>query len=440
MDKAVKHTAPPVGEESPDLEALLKAGSFQQRLEQARIRREQALAESGRDPEKELSGLTKPWERADYARAEKQVLPRLQPRPSAKNGPRLKGPFDGPSVTAAPEIKLVAVPVVKEVEVAPPVASTPATSGFPIMRSMFGFGLGLSLGAAIAWSFGQFGQQPTVQSPSVVEAPAMTSQSASATDASEVAAAVPAAEPAGVDEAVQLAAVSDPQTPFTTPELVTSNEAAESAPSLPVTPVFRPFVAAEPIPSPLGLLPTEAADLPDIEAVSSANASSSAPMMLASVVAPDQPLPAQSLPPVMSIPGVEVHVFVPTSGTELDTKALAEEVSNAGFQVTGPASVPYTIKKTHVRYYHAEDADAAKALAKKMGTNARDFTGKDAPPPVGHLELWLAGIEPVAQAPAPVKTTKKAKAPPAEAKAPLAPMPEDVQMQILRDRILSQLN
>ena len=98
----MKHTAPPVGEESPDLEALLKAGSFQQRLEQARIRREQALAESGRDPEKELSGLTNPWERADYARAEKQVLPRLQPRPSAKNGPRLKGPFDGPSVTAAP--------------------------------------------------------------------------------------------------------------------------------------------------------------------------------------------------------------------------------------------------------------------------------------------------------------------------------------------------
>ena len=60
MDRAVKHTAPPTGEESPDLEALLKAGSFQQRLEQARIRGEQALAESGRDPEKELSGLSKP--------------------------------------------------------------------------------------------------------------------------------------------------------------------------------------------------------------------------------------------------------------------------------------------------------------------------------------------------------------------------------------------
>lgn len=441
MDKAVKHTAPPVGDESPDLEALLKAGSFQQRLELARIRREKALAESGRDPEKELSGLTKPWERADYTQPDKLAAPRVSPRPVAKNGPRLKGPFDGPAGLALPLSDAVLAPrAITAAEVAP-VSAPKAATGFPIVRTMFGFGLGVSLGAALAWSYGQFGQQAPAQPTPIVQAVATAPTFDTAPSSTTAAAAMTEPATPTLDSPVQIAAANDQLTRLVVPVLAGSSVAPEGAPMVPDDPAPMP-IAADDAPATVLIAPDAGGvDFPTINDGPQTVLSSDAPLKLAVATPADQALPAQPLPTAAIVQGISVHIFVPTSGTKLDSKALATEIGAAGYKIAETAPVSFTVKKTHVRFYHSDDEVAAESLAKTLGATARDFTGQASPPPDGHIEIWLAGMESVAETPAaaPVKTSKKVKQA-TPAKPALAPMPEDVQMQILRDRILSQLN
>ena len=50
-----------------------------------------------------------------------------------------------------------------------------------------------------------------------------------------------------------------------------------------------------------------------------------------------------------------------------------------------------TIGDTHLRYYHAEDAAAADALAAEIGASARDFTSYTPRPDPGLIEVWVAG-------------------------------------------------
>ena len=50
-----------------------------------------------------------------------------------------------------------------------------------------------------------------------------------------------------------------------------------------------------------------------------------------------------------------------------------------------------TIRSTHIRYFHAEDAALAKTAAAALGAQARDFTSYSPAPPVGQLEIWIAG-------------------------------------------------
>lgn len=52
---------------------------------------------------------------------------------------------------------------------------------------------------------------------------------------------------------------------------------------------------------------------------------------------------------------------------------------------------PFAISETHVRYFHAQDRNAAEALAERLDCAARDLTHFQPSPEDGYLELWLSG-------------------------------------------------
>lgn len=113
---------------------------------------------------------------------------------------------------------------------------------------------------------------------------------------------------------------------------------------------------------------------------------------------------------------------------------LAASLTQAGYRVTETAAVDAAITKTQVRFYHAADADAAAALAKKIDGPARDFTTFDPLPPAGTIEVWIA-----AKAPPPPPAPKKKK-PAKIAKAAPPPGPSEAQqLQALRDKLLKEL-
>jgi hypothetical protein len=68
----------------------------------------------------------------------------------------------------------------------------------------------------------------------------------------------------------------------------------------------------------------------------------------------------------------------------------AARLSKTGWQ-TVETTTPYTIRETHVRYYHPQDRAAAEQLAMLLETTARDFTSFRPSPDAGYLEVWLGG-------------------------------------------------
>lgn len=82
---------------------------------------------------------------------------------------------------------------------------------------------------------------------------------------------------------------------------------------------------------------------------------------------------------------------VPASARDEAVSALRE----FGWPAGEPRISPFTISKTHVRFYHPEDRAAAEDLAAMFSAEARDFTDYAQPPERGMLELWLAGRAPV---------------------------------------------
>ena len=115
-------------------------------------------------------------------------------------------------------------------------------------------------------------------------------------------------------------------------------------------------------------------------------------------------LRAPDLPgkPAAAYPGVVVLVHAPEKPADLDLSMAGTLVGTAGFPIGRAVTVPFTVSATNVRYYHAEDAAAAAAIAKLVNGEARDFThsGSTAGP----------GSVGTAKAAAKSKSAKKAKA------------------------------
>ena len=135
-------------------------------------------------------------------------------------------------------------------------------------------------------------------------------------------------------------------------------------------------------------------------------------------------LRAPDLPgkPAAAYPGVVVLVHAPEKPADLDLSMAGTLVGTAGFPIGRAVTVPFTVSATNVRYYHAEDAAAAAAIAKLVNGEARDFTHSGSTAGPGSVEVYLAGtpsgggaaVGPgsggTAKAAAKSKSAKKAKA------------------------------
>lgn len=101
------------------------------------------------------------------------------------------------------------------------------------------------------------------------------------------------------------------------------------------------------------------------------------------------PPPAE---PVVADPAAfRVRVNAPASAPAAEVDAIGATLAGAGFPGLQAQRVGFTVSRTHLRYYNAEDAAAAQAIGARLGAEARDFTGYRPKPPVGTIEVWIAG-------------------------------------------------
>ncbi len=86
-----------------------------------------------------------------------------------------------------------------------------------------------------------------------------------------------------------------------------------------------------------------------------------------------------------------VRVQAPPSLSEESLKAFSLVLEETGYPVRSPKRVGFRVSKSHIRFYHAQDAEAAQKLADAIEGPARDFTDYSPRPPVGYIEVWLKG-------------------------------------------------
>lgn len=157
---------------------------------------------------------------------------------------------------------------------------------------------------------------------------------------------------------------------------------------------------------------------------------------------PPEPAPAAPVAPVIL---ATISVFAPASLEDSALASVESDLSAAGHPAGRTTRVDFTVSATHVRYYHAEDAALARAVAADMGGRARDFTTSDSNSPPGTIELWLAGTSASTPKPAPPvkahRAPKKtaAKAPAAAPKPAPPPMTKAQQVEALRSSLIERL-
>ncbi|QJF51141.1 hypothetical protein [Roseobacter ponti] len=128
--------------------------------------------------------------------------------------------------------------------------------------------------------------------------------------------------------------------------------------------------------------------------------------------------------------------FAPDSVSDSSVEESLARLSETGFPLGALNRVSFRVSKTHVRYYHPDDAEVARAIATEFGGPARDFTNISGTAPIGRVELWMTGDS--GRTAAPVQrprqaTTKRAQ--PAPSAAELRAAAE----QRLRNRLINSL-
>lgn len=474
--------APSLDGELPAVEELLIAGSFAERLEKARGQREIALAlraqNSATDPG--LTGLRKPWDQAG-------------PGTKAAPKPQVRVPLDPPvdrigagAISGFPSGKAPVKPVQPDAARSGVTGDTNVTGGAEVQadtvwrpgvkRLSAGFVLGLAVGGGVMWLM-PFLQDAVLAAGFFDRPQAATSAVSGDPDR------VPPQSPVSVLVSAPAVEAPVPSAPHRGSDPVSAGSAG-FAPSadVPLTAVLPvalngggmqpdlPVAAPDRLPAALTVAPPdrlpEVRDLPEPPSPEGAGTdpAPARPVVVApaalSVAAenadlpPDrQVLPAAFTPfdPVSADSGkaapeggagglatLTVQVLAATGASEAELGGVADALREAGWPAAGPTYVSFRVKKTHVRYYHPDDRQAAGALAERLQVDARDFTtGTQALPP-GTIEVWLAGTPSVAAVPAPAKKKKIAKA-----KVPASPAPpvasEEQQLQALRDRLLAEL-
>lgn len=188
--------------------------------------------------------------------------------------------------------------------------------------------------------------------------------------------------------------------------------ARPAAPSGPLGAAPEPLPAAAPEPAVAALsdraaeaasvaaaAPSElsAPDLPASPALPTGEASTPEVTVapLDAPVPPEGPAPAAAEVAPIADPGsymVTVNAAPGAAAAEIADVTAA--LAGAGFPDRRPQPVGFTVSRTHLRYYHAADAEAAREIAARIGAEARDFTHFRPSPPTGKIEVWIAGTAP----------------------------------------------
>ncbi|MEL7027015.1 MAG: hypothetical protein AAGO57_07290 [Pseudomonadota bacterium] len=108
-----------------------------------------------------------------------------------------------------------------------------------------------------------------------------------------------------------------------------------------------------------------------------------------------QDLPAiDPVPPKPFIPGADllsIWVFAPGAVADDKIAAVGSTLNKFDLAVERVSRVGFRISQDQVRFYDLASAEAAAKLAQKIGATARDFTSARGGPPVGRVEIYLAG-------------------------------------------------
>ena len=291
---------------------------------------------------------------------------------------------------------------------APRWRADPAVAAPPSPRwrgPLLGAGLGLCLGLAIGLSFAvgawYAGPERTVQAPPPAEgAPAQPAASVAAPTGAEApfssaqAPMGPAAPPVVGD------LPEPPPSARPVPAVGADLPSAASADPAPVRPEPTPAVTAkvEPPRAPASAATSEGPAIAPPALPGGAGRAIAATPAEAPMPERDVPLAAADrLPPPEPSPAVpaeeirrSIYLHAPTALPDGAVAEIAAVLGGSGFSVNAPIRVGFDVGSDHVRYYHAGDADAARAVARTLDATARDFTGYRPAPAPGTIEVWLA--------------------------------------------------
>ncbi|WP_295311938.1 hypothetical protein [Roseobacter sp.] len=159
---------------------------------------------------------------------------------------------------------------------------------------------------------------------------------------------------------------------------------------------------------------------------------------------PQTGAPAERTPTLAGRLGLDVPersrfslvTFAPDSVSDTSVEENRARLRETGFPLGALNRVSFRVSKTHVRYYHPDDAEVARAVAEEFGAPVRDFTNISGTAPIGRVELWMTGDSGRTAAPAQSQrqtTTRRAQ--PAPSAAELRAAAE----QRLRNRLVNSL-
>lgn len=117
-----------------------------------------------------------------------------------------------------------------------------------------------------------------------------------------------------------------------------------------------------------------------------------------------KPEATKAAPMDLGMARVVVH-FPPSAAGSAGT--ALEALRTAGVSEATSLPARFSVANANVRYYHAEDREAAQAIAAIVGgagdvPEARDFTNFRPKPNLGMIEVWLSGEAPAGKATTPV--------------------------------------
>ena len=98
-----------------------------------------------------------------------------------------------------------------------------------------------------------------------------------------------------------------------------------------------------------------------------------------------------ALPP-LDLSGILVRVHTPGAVDPEIMALLALDLAGTGAELVDPVPFGYSVSSPHVRYYHADTADKAVALADFLGFGVRGFTDMASKPRAGTVEIWFDGV------------------------------------------------